>query len=134
MSTQLEIRNQKTQTRWLKLATYSAITLSAMFLAGSYGFGAGKSVQYKRDIATVQDFFKEHQRAVVFMTGDHRALAILKDGICVPFPQAIPQDYATVFVSPEWEPCSSKTLALYESPEHLRTKLGGLENDYPAPN
>lgn len=110
----------------LKFAAISVIALGSMFLAGSYGFGEGEHVQYKRDIATVQNFFKEHQRAVVFMTGDHRALAILKHGVCVPFPQAIPQDYVPVFVSPEWEPCSRKTLALYESPEHLRAKLAGL--------
>ncbi len=121
-----EIHKLKSQTRLLKIAAFSAFTLGAMFLAGSYGFGSGEHVQYERDIATVQSFFKEHQRAVVFLAPGHRAAALYQDGVCTPYPQHVPQDHAVVYVARQWEPCSSKTLAPYEHPEQVRAKLAGL--------
>ena len=120
------IRKTKSQAALLKYAALSAAMLGAVFLAGSYGFGSGEHVQYERDIATVQNFFKEHQRAVVFLAPGHRAAALYQDGVCTPYPQHVPQDHAVVYVARQWEPCSSKTLAPYEHPEHVRAKLAGL--------
>lgn len=126
MSTHHEIHKLKSQAALLKYAAVSAAFLGAMFLAGSYGFGAGEHVQYKRDIATVQSFFKEHQRAVVFLAPGHRAAALFQDGVCTPYPQHVPQDHAVVYVARQWEPCSSKTMAPYEHPAQVRAKLAGL--------
>ena len=126
MSTHHEIHKLKSQAALLKYAAVSAAFLGAMFLAGSYGFGSGEHVQYKRDIATVQNFFKEHQRAVVFLAPGHRAAALFQDGVCTPYPQHVPQDHAVVYVARQWEPCSSKTMAPYEHPAQVRAKLAGL--------
>ena len=126
MSTYHEIHKLKTQAALLKYAAISAAMLGAMFLAGSYGFGAGEHVQYKRDIQTVQHFFQEHQRAVLFLAPGDRAAALFQDGVCTPYPQHVPQDHRIVFVARQWEPCNAVTMAPYEHPEQVREKLAGL--------
>ena len=126
MSAHYEIHKLKSQTRLLKYAVLSAAMLGSMFLAGSYGFGAGEHVQYKRDIQTVQHFFQEHQRAVLFLAPGNRAAALFQDGVCTPYPQHVPQDHRIVFVARQWEPCNAVTMAPYEHPEQVREKLAGL--------
>ena len=110
MSTHHEIHKLKSQTRLLKIAAFSAFTLTAMFLAGSYGFGSGEHVQYKRDIATVKQWVATADFPVVKMVyASHEPIAIIKGSVCMPIGPGyrLPATYHIEWVSPYDRPCGA---------------------------
>lgn len=105
-----EIHKLKSQTFLLKIAAFSAFTLGAMFLAGSYGFGAGKHVQYKRDIATVKQWVETADFPVVkIVYASHEPIAIIRGNVCTPIGPGyrLPATYRIEWVSPYDRPCGT---------------------------
>lgn len=110
MSTHHEIHKLKSQAALLKYAAVSAAFLGAMFLAGSYGFGAGKHVQYKRDIATVKQWVETADFPVVkIVYASHEPIAIIRGNICTPIGPSyqLPATYKVEWVSPYDRPCGT---------------------------
>ena len=110
MSANYENHKLKSQTRLLKIAAFSAFTLGAMFLAGSYGFGAGKAVQLKRDIATVKQWVETADFPVVkIVYASHEPIAIIRGDVCTPIGPGyrLPATYHVEWVSPYDRPCGA---------------------------
>ncbi len=110
MSTHHEIRKIKSQAALLKYAAISAAMLGAMFLAGSYGFGAGKAVQLKRDIATVKAWAATSDFPTVkIVYASHEPIAIIRGNVCTPIGPgyALPTTYHVEWVSPYDRPCGA---------------------------
>ena len=106
MSTQAEIYRIKNQGRALK---YAVLSIAAVGVMGAVFMLGGKD-QYP----TVQLSYP-----------GKLPVAIIRDGVCTPYPKKVPQFFHVEYVSPQYMPCASQH---YTNPTAVSPALAAIIN------
>lgn len=115
-----EIAKLHRQGRALRTATlYGATVIAFATAALWFGFDTGEHHQAKADMQELAAIVYRADYPTVYLTYPGlKAAAIVRNGVCYPYPAHVPPFHYYHYVSPQWEPC---------------TQLPGIKKVAPSP-
>ena len=102
-----EIAKLQRQTRALKTLVLYSATVAAFAAAVWWGFDTGEHHQAKADMRQLAAWVSAADYPTVQLSYPGKTpVAIIRDGVCTPYPKIVPQFYHVEYVSPEYVPCA----------------------------
>lgn len=103
-----EIAKLQRQTRALKtLALYGATVGAFAAAAAWFGFDQGQHAQAKADMHQLAAWVSAADYPTVQISYPGKTpVAIIRDGVCTPYPKRVPQFFHVEYVSPQYMPCA----------------------------
>lgn len=122
-----EIAQIRRQGRALRTATlYGATVITFAAAALWFGFDTGEHHQAKADMRQLAAWVSAADYPTVQISYPGKLpVAIIRDGVCTPYPKRVPQFYHAEYVSPQYMPCASQH---YTNPTAVSPALAAIES------
>ena len=122
-----EIATLHRQGRALRNATlYGATVIAFAAAALWFGFDTGEHHQAKADMHQLAAWVSAADYPTVQISYPGKTpVAIIRDGVCTPYPKRVPQFYHVEYVSPRYVPCASQH---YVRPTSVSPALAAIES------
>ena len=109
-----------------KTALYGSTIAVFSIAALWFGFDQGQHAQAKADMRQLAAWVDDADYPTVQLSYPGKTpVAIIRDGVCTPYPKIVPQFYHVEYVSPEYVPCASQH---YVKPTAVSPALAAIES------